>query len=236
MDIWGHIFRDHWEGRVEPHFFERDDGREETFQSAAIYFEAPRSEAEEDLLDKLQGPVLDLGAGSGSYTLYLQRRGLQVMAADSSPLAVEVCRSRGCEDARVMDLRSLELEAEAYQSVIVMGNTLGVHQTPESLPQFLSALRRGVGPKGRLLCQLVDPLDTKDEANLSYHRRNRERGLPPGMVKLRIKYRDLVDDWITLWMPTDEELAVATAASGWELVEEPRDGPYRVRLFQAVDG
>jgi len=92
MDVWGRIFRDHWVGHVEPHFIERDDGREETFESAAIYFEAPRSEAEKELLGRLDGPVLDLGAGGGSYTVYLQNQGLQVTAADSSPLAVEVCR------------------------------------------------------------------------------------------------------------------------------------------------
>jgi len=233
MDVWGQIFRDHWAGHVEPHFIERDDGREETFESAAIYFEAPRSEAEKELLGRLDGPVLDLGAGAGSYTLYLQNQGLQVTAADSSPLAVEVCRSRGCEDVRVMDIRSLDLEPESFQSIIVMGNTLGAHQTPESLPQLLSALRRSVGPNGWLLCQLVDPLDTQDEAHLLYHQRNREGGSPPGLIKIRIEYKDLVDEWIDFWMPTDEELATAVEFSGWELLEEPRDGPYRVRLFQA---
>jgi SAM-dependent methyltransferase len=234
MDVWGQIFRDHQRGEVEPHFFERDDGREEIFRSAAIYFEAPRSEAERELLGRLEGPVLDLGAGAGSYTLYLQDQGLQVTAADSSPQAVEVCRSRGCEDARVMDLRSLELEPESFQSVIVMGTTLGAHQTPASLPRLLSALRRAVPPDGKLLCQMADPLDTLDDAHLLYHQRNRDRGLPPGLIRLRIRYKNLVDEWMNLWMPTDDELAVATAASGWTLLEEPRDGPYRVRLFQAT--
>jgi hypothetical protein len=133
-----------------------------------------------------------------------------------------------------MNLRSLKLEPESFQSVIVMGNTLGAHQTPASLPQLLSALRRGVPPGGKLLCQMVDPLDTLEEAHLLYHQRNRDRGLPPGLIRLRIKYKNLVDEWMDLWMPTDEELAVATAASGWELLEEPRDGPYRVRLFRAM--
>ena len=81
---------------------------------------------------------------------------------------------------------------------------------------------------------MVDPLDTLEEAHLLYNQRNRDRGLPPGLIRTRIKYKNLVGEWMYLWMPTDEELAVATAASGWELLEEPRDGPYRVRLFQAT--
>jgi hypothetical protein len=42
-----------------------------------------------------QGPVLDLGAGAGRASLYLQERGLAVTAVDASPGAVEVCRRRG---------------------------------------------------------------------------------------------------------------------------------------------
>lgn len=76
MDIWGGIYADHWAGRPEPHFIERDDGLVETFPSAETYFRAPRSEGERELLDLLEGPVLDLGAGAGSYALYLQGRGL----------------------------------------------------------------------------------------------------------------------------------------------------------------
>ena len=42
-----------------------------------------------------QGPVLDLGAGAGRASLYLQDRGLAVTAIDASPGAVQVCRRRG---------------------------------------------------------------------------------------------------------------------------------------------
>ena len=40
MDVWGQLFRDQMAGEPEPHFFERGDGREKIFRSAAIYFEA----------------------------------------------------------------------------------------------------------------------------------------------------------------------------------------------------
>ena len=100
-----------------------------------------------------------------------------------------------------------------------MGNTLGVHQTPKTLPKLLSSLRRGVVVGGALLCQTLDPLDTDEPAHLKYHERNRRRGLPPGQTRIRLKYRDLVDDWIDLWMPTAEELETAQIGTGWELVE-----------------
>lgn len=234
MDVWGRIYLDHWAGRVAPHAVERDDGLEETFESAAGYFRAPRSEPERTLLSRIEAPVLDLAAGAGSYTLFLQGQGLAVTAADASPGAVEVCRRRGCADVRLLDLRSLEVAPGSFRSVIVMGNTLGAHQTPETVVAFLSDLRKGVGPGGWLLCSTVDPLDTTEERHLQYHRRNRERGRPPGLTRIRMKYQELVDDWMHLWLLTEEELASATSAAGWEAVEEAREGPLRVTLFQAV--
>ena len=232
-DVWGQIYRDHWAGIVEPHVIERDDGREHEFESAAAYFEAPRSNPKREFLTVLRGPVIDLGAGPGSYTLYLETRGLEVTACDLSPGAVEVCLARGCREAHVLDLRSVTLEASALGSIIVMGNTLGAHQTPESLPTLLSSLRRGVKSGGQPLAQMLDPLDTEDPIHHEYHERNRRRGSPPGLTRIRLRYQDLVDEWITLWMPTDAELRDATEGTGWALTETCRVGPHRVRLFEA---
>lgn len=232
-DVWGRIFRDHLAGVVEPHVIERDDGREHEFESAAAYFEAPRSDPEREFLDLIRGPVMDLGAGPGSYALYLQGRGLEVTATDVSPGAVEVCRARGCRNAHVLDLRSMELERGAFGGITIMGNTLGAHQTPETLPALLSALRRGARSGGQLLVQSLDPLDTEDPRHHEYHERNRRRGLPPGLTRIRLRYQDFVDEWINLWMPTDAELLEATEGTGWQLTDTRRVGPHRVRLFSA---
>jgi SAM-dependent methyltransferase len=227
------MYRDHWAGIVAPHVIERDDGREHEFESAADYFRAPRSDPEREMLDALDGPAIDLGAGPGSYALYLQSRGLEVTAADLSPGAVEVCLDRGCRSARLLDLRSVALDPGAYCSIVVMGNTIGAHQTPASLPRLLSSLRHGVKPGGKLVAQMLDPLDTADPKHHEYHERNRRRGLPPGLTRIRLKYRELVDEWITLWMPTDAELGLATKGTGWQLIETRQVGPHRLRLFVA---
>ena len=133
----------------------------------------------------------------------------------------------------VLDLRSVTLEPSVLGSIIVMGNTLGAQQTPESLPTLLSSLRRGVNSGGQLLAQMLDPLDTEDPRHHEYHERNRRRGLPPGLATIRLRYQDLIDEWINLWMPTDAELRDATEGTGWQLTETRRVGPHRVRLFEA---
>lgn len=234
MDVWGRIFLDHWEGRPAPHYIERDDGLVHEFASAANYFEAPRSDEERSLLDELKGPVLDLGAGAGSYALHLQERGLEVTAIDSSPGAIRVCGERGCRNAEVMDIRDLHLPDGKYRSIIVMGNTLGVHQTPGTLGGLLTALRRACTAGARLVCTTIDPLETRDPAHLAYHRRNLERGLPPGLTTIRLKYRDRLDDWVPLWLPTTAELDEAFAASGWDLAARHIVGPHRLDSWLAT--
>lgn len=122
-DIWGDIYRDHYEGRIHPHVYERDDGRLDHVDSAAASFVAPRSDAERRYLDALAGPVLDVGAGAGSDAMYLQSRDLEVTAIDASLGAIDVCRRRGCRDARAMDLRALELP----QRALSVGDRDGQH-------------------------------------------------------------------------------------------------------------
>ena len=60
MDLWGQMYRNHWDGDPGPHLVERDDGNHTEFESAGDYFKAPRSEPERELLDALAGPVLDI--------------------------------------------------------------------------------------------------------------------------------------------------------------------------------
>lgn len=233
MDVWGAIYKDQFSGCIAKHEIERDDGRIETFASAANYFTAPRTSNERELLGRLEGPVLDLAAGAGSYTLYLQSLGLDVTAAEHSAGAMELCRARGCRKVVPADLRALALEAGVFGSIIVMGNSLGAHQTPETMPGLLRTLRRALKPAGRLLFTMIDPLDTADEGHLQYQRQKRAQGRPPGLIRIRITYDGVSEPWMHLWMLTDEELLKLASETGWVLIEERRGGPLRTRLWES---
>jgi SAM-dependent methyltransferase len=189
MDVWGDIYKAQFSGHSAAHEIERDDGRIETFESASNYFNAPRTESERELLGCLEGPVLDLAAGAGSYTLYLQSRGLVVTAAEHSAGAMEVCRACGCQQVVPSTTVRSHLPPGVFGSIIVMGNTLGAHQAPETLPGLLRMLRNGVRPGGRLLFTMIDPLDTTDAGHLEYQRQNRARSRPPGLIRMRIAYQ-----------------------------------------------
>ena len=178
-------------------------------------FSAPRSAPEVDALQSLTGRVLDLGCGAGSYARYLEERGLAVTAIDISPGAIEVCRERGCLDARVANIDALPPDLRSFDAIICMGNTIGIDQSPDTLPGRLAALRGLCRPAGRLLAMIRDPLNTDDPEHLAYHDRNRAMGRPPGFVRSRLRYRGELGKWWELWMPTQAELEVAGQQSGW---------------------
>lgn len=228
MDIWGQIYLDHWRGESHPHVFVRDDGNSNAVPTAAAYFEAPRGAADRAALEGVGGRVLDLGCGVGSYSLFLQRRGAEVVGIDSSPGAVQVCVERGCADARVIDFRDLPQALGRFDAIICMGNTLGINQSPETLPGFLARLRRLTSPGGRLLASVVDPLDTTDPNHLRYHAENLARGRPPGLVRARMEYRGQAGEWWELWLPTEDEFERAAVAGGWAVESMTREGPSRL--------
>ncbi len=55
---------------------------------------------EQKALQLSEGKVLDIGAGAGSHSLYLQNeKNLDVSALDISPKSIEVCTLRGVKKA-----------------------------------------------------------------------------------------------------------------------------------------
>ena len=75
------------------------------------------------------GTVLDIGAGTGAYTLELARRGYTVTAVDISPKLLEVCRERVADEGLkgkvaflVADARDLtDVASSALDAVLLMG-------------------------------------------------------------------------------------------------------------------
>src|SRR5262245_36238750 len=91
-DAFGLTLQARHDGQTVLELVERDDGFLNG-GSADHYFADPPDwpEADREMLDRLDGPTLDIGAGAGRFALALQERGVPVMALDTSPAAVRVC-------------------------------------------------------------------------------------------------------------------------------------------------
>jgi SAM-dependent methyltransferase len=98
------------EGRLE-----RDDGSAGPSMAALSFLTAfdEWHPAERQVFDRVSGRVLDVGCGAGRHSLGAQSRGLDVVAIDISPGAVEVSRRRGVRDVRLLPISEVDERARS---------------------------------------------------------------------------------------------------------------------------
>jgi len=77
-------------------------------------------------MEFVKGRVLDIGCGAGRHSLYLQKKGFDVLGIDSSPLAIKVCKLRGLEKAKVMAIEDINFKPDSFDRIIMMGNNFGL--------------------------------------------------------------------------------------------------------------
>ena len=124
-----------------------------------------------------RGRVLDVGCGAGRVALHLQDRGHEVVGIDLSPLAVEVSRRRGVQDARELPVTRVGDELGRFDTIVMFGNNFGLMGSRRRAPWLLRRFRSMANEDARILAESVNPYKTDNPGHLAYHERNRRRGL-----------------------------------------------------------
>jgi SAM-dependent methyltransferase len=112
-------------------------------------------EAEQLALQEARGRVLDIGAGAGSHALWLQEKGMPVVALEISGKASEVMKQRGVKEIANTDLWQFEPE-EKFDTILLLMNGLGLAGTLDKLPAFLDKVKSWLNPGGRVLLESSD--------------------------------------------------------------------------------
>ena len=198
---------------------ERDDGMISTGEPAR-YFDPPEGNAASWVLERTRGRVLDVGAGAGRYSLAVQARGHEVIALDVSEGALEVCAERGVERTFLGTVADFGAgDPPAIDTVLLMGNNLGLLGAPEDATGFLDALRRVLAPGARVIAEGNDAGVTDNPEHLRYHQLNRDRGRYPHVSRLRVRHARYASDWFDYLMPSPAELAEVLEPTGWSVDE-----------------
>ena len=186
------------------------------------------AEAERAAFGLVRGRVLDIGAGAGRHSLEAQRRGLEAVAVDNSPGAVETCRRRGVRDARLVPLEEIDDTLGAFDTVLLLCGNFGLAGGRDDTLTLLHRLHRLTAPEGRIVLDTVNPHVENDAKDLAYLERNLERGRMPGQVTIRIRYGELVTPWFELLCVSPSELQDLLVGTGWRMgwareADEPPD-------------
>lgn len=176
-----------------------------------------------------RGRVLDVGAGAGRVALHFQEKGQDVVAIDSSPGAIEVCKRRGVHDARVMRIEDVDESLGTFDTVVMYGNNLSLLSSRTKAPRILRRLSRITSERARIIGECTDPYTTDDPDHLAYHERNRRSGRMGGQLKIRIRFRELATPWFDYLFLSRAELEEILDGTGWRLArmfEGAEAGPY----------
>jgi SAM-dependent methyltransferase len=226
QDAFGQALLDYNVGKLGPTLIlERDDGSSGPSLQAAEFFAPPDAwpEMEQNALAAISGPVLDLGAGAGRHSLFLQHSGHEVTAVDHSPGAVEVCRTRGVLDARLADLTEPPKD-RPWGAVLLMCGNLGLAGDWQATRSLLARLARRCRSDAILITDTVDPTVDNDASDEAYFDRNLRMGREMGIVRLRLRYGDIVTPWWDLLLVARPDVERLVAGTGWAVSERVDDG------------
>ena len=177
-------------------------------------------EIERKALDMAKGKVLDVGAGSGCHSLFLQEKGLDVTAIDISPLSVETMKERGVWKVFEQDFFTLEGQ---YDTILMLMNGIGIVGTLERLPEFFKQLDKILAPGGQVLCDSSDisyVFETEDgiielSDDMTYY----------GELSFQMQYKDTIGEPFP-WLYIDADTLRERAARNGYAVEVVAEGEH----------
>lgn len=109
---------------------------------------------EQKALDLSKGKVLDVGACAGCHTLFLQEKGMDVVALEYSQLSCDVMLSRNIKNVINSDL--FLYEGQLFDTILLLMNGTGIAGKLNNLSNFLAKLKSLLNPGGQILIDSSD--------------------------------------------------------------------------------
>ncbi|HYU05627.1 MAG TPA: class I SAM-dependent methyltransferase [Thermoplasmata archaeon] len=234
FELYARAMLDHWLGKTVTVEFEREDG----FRDASridTYFAPPSKwpRMEQEALRLVRGRVLDVGCGPGRHALFLQKKGFDVVGIDASATQVALARIRGVLQVYPASVQRLPRGLGTFDTVLMMGNNLGLAGDVPRVRRFLRDLREITRKGARLIGHSRIP-GTWSEDHLPYVKSNIRRKRPPGLITLRVRYKGRVGDWFDLLLISPDAFAALAHDTGWDLVRVIWEGGYGPGDYIAV--
>jgi SAM-dependent methyltransferase len=220
-DAFGQEIWAYFTGKKVIEIAERGDGyTDPSGVLPAAYFHEFKSwpKHEKAAIKFAKGKVLDVGAGAGRVSLYLQKRGIDVTAIDNSPLAVKTCRERGVKKIKILPFEKINKFGPAsFDTVIMYGNNFGLFRSFSNAKILLKKLYKVTRPGALIIAETLNVYDTYEPQHLAYQKFNRKRGRMSGQIRLRIRYKNYIGNWFDYLMVSKKEMKEILRDTGWKV-------------------
>ncbi|MDQ3192580.1 MAG: class I SAM-dependent methyltransferase [Bacteroidota bacterium] len=181
------------------------------------------SAIEQFSMDLCKGKILDVGAGSGSQALYLQKKKKDVTVLEISPTLIKLMKERGIINTLNCDI--FKYNVKQFDTLLFLMNGIGIAGTVQKLESLLVKLKSILAPGGQILFDSsdVDYLyeDTIYPTDHYY-----------GQIKYRYIYNGNKGKWFN-WLYIDQQLMSTIAkklSMNFQVIYEDDSGQYLGRL------
>jgi len=218
-DAFGRMMWAYYKGKEICEIIERDDGYFSAYKSPKVYFSEYKDwpAIERKAMEFVKGIVLDVGCGAGRHSLYLQKKGFDVLGIDNSPLAIKICKLRGLKKAKVMSLEDLSFKPRSFDTVLMMGGNFGLLGNLQKAKKLLGKFHKITSENAVIIAETRDPYKTNNTAHLEYQKSNRRKGRMSGQVRIRVRFEKIVTEWFDWLMVSKEEMREILKGTGWKV-------------------
>ena len=218
-DAYGRMLWAYYNGQRVFEIAERDDGYISASNLPKLYFSDYEDwpQHEKKAMEYVKGRVLDIGCGAGRHSLYLQKKGLDVLGIDNSPLAIKVCKLRGLKKAKIMSIEDIDFKPKSFDTIIMMGNNFGLFGSFQKARSLLKRFHKITSDDGLIVAETRDPYKTDNPAHLEYHKLNRKRGRMGGQVRIRVRFEKYATPWFDYLLVSKEEMEEILKGTRWKV-------------------
>lgn len=183
---------------------------------------------EKKAMSMVKGKVLDVGAGAGSHSFYLQKNGFDVTAIDISELSCEVMRNKGLLKVICTDIWTFE--SKPFDTLLFMMNGIGVVKNLDGLNLFFHYIKKFVTPNGQLILDSTDIKYMFEDHQEFLSKKSRKDYY--GVLEYNISYKQFKGNSFC-WLFVDfNRLKASANSAGWnvDLIYKSSNNHYLAKL------
>jgi len=218
-DPFGRAILDHHRGERETPLVDRDGDETREHDIEGYYF--GEHQPEDWFEPRVDGPLLDIGAGAGRDARYFQER-VETVALEVSEQLVTVMEERGVEDARLGDMFALreQFDRDRFGAALAVGTQLQLAPSQRAVRRFLGDLAYVTTPSASVLLHGYAPDRAEDV--FAY------RPDPTPGIAYRVyhsEYDGEVGETLLFRLFSVDRLRAATVGTGWTVVDASAGHP-----------
>lgn len=230
-DAFGRALLEHFRDERTDDLRQRDGDEVLIHPIEDYYFGSFEDEPGADWLrSQLDGPLLDIGAGSGRDSLYFQQH-YETVALEISNNLRTLLQEREVHTVSQGDMFALPslFERDRFQSALVLGTQLGMAGSMLGLREFFGDLAHITTADATAVVDGYDPTFEGADGMLGF------RADPtPGLAHrvLRYEYDGSIGDTLCFRLVSPDKLRAATTGTGWSVSDINR--PHSAYYYQAA--